>query len=469
VEPDWQKFCYDAPHPRGTSAEVRCCVLHTNAIESHESQVSAFGAEIQAAVKSELELILAAPAFTQSSRCKRFLSHVVQQALTGNADQLKERIIGVRVFDRAYDYDTGEDSIVRVTANEVRKRIGQFYQESKASHPIQIDLPRGSYIPEFKIHPAGHGSKEEAKASLDSLHSELPVSASLSAATPVLVSLGGSERIVAPQAGSGTELPRKSDHRPFWISIIVVFLVLGAGAILFGLMNGRTQADSPELWKAFLQSKGPVLVCLGTHDLPVPAAFAPGTEDVLMRTETIPIDDATVLTSIANSLATRGIPFRLVAAEQASLTDLESQPVILIGAIDNRWTLQLTQDLRYRISVSFPLGNDKPPVASIVDSQQTANAAWKIDFSVPLSAWKNDYAIVARENDATIGVPVLIEAGLGNSGSLAASGAVTSGALKNELKNEPSCREKSNFEAVIATGIIDSRPGPPHILRLACW
>jgi hypothetical protein len=444
-------------------------VLHiNNETEQPSNHVKAFGAEVQTAVRAELESILAAPAFSQSSRCKRFLSHVVNYALTGHADQLKERIIGVKVFDRACDYDTGEDSIVRVTANEVRKRIGQFYQESKSNHSIQIDLPRGSYVPEFKIHPYGHGSTTEFSASSDRVHPEshasVPHQVAESVPFEVRERIAGSE---PPDQAVGT---RKSGPRLLWLSLAVLALAVGVGTILFGILNRGGQGNSPEVWKSFLQSKTPVLVCLGTHDLPVPGtAFAPGTEDVVMRTETIPIDDATVLTSMAKSLATQGIPFRLLAAEQVSLTDLEAQPVILIGAVDNKWTLQLTQDLRYRISVNFPLGPDKPPVASIVDSQHSTDEAWKIDFSLPLSAWKSDYAIVARVNDATIGVPVLIEAGLGNAGSLAASGLVTSGELTKTLESDQSCRGKFNFEAVIGTGVIDSRPGPPHVLRLTCW
>lgn len=455
----------------GTSAEVKCCVLHINETEGPSVHNNGFGVEVQSAVRVELEAILAAPAFSQSSRCKKFLAHVVQQALSGNADQLKERIIGVNVFDRAYDYDTGEDSIVRVTANEVRKRIGQFYQESKANHPIQIDLPRGSYVPEFKIHPNGHGSAAKGNGTKNSSQ---PEPLATTATTALLRGEPGAVPADGMERTGGTRLKpasaKKDGPRFLWLSLAILPLLLVTGAILFGLLGGRDHPSAPDVWKAFLQSKSPVLVCLGTHDLPVPKTeFAPGTEDVVMRRETIPIDDATVLTSMAKSLAIQGIPFRLVAAEQTSLTDLEAQPVILIGAVDNKWTLQLTQDLRYRIAVNFPLGPDKPPVASIVDSQQPANATWKIDFSVPLSAWKNDYAVVARENDATIGVPVLIEAGLGNTGSLAASALVTSGELAHQLENDASCRGKSNFEAVIGAGIIDSSPGPPHIVRLTCW
>src|SRR5438270_5077491 len=125
-----------------------------NSSEAIGVEPSPFGAELQAAIRAELERMLLTPIFVQSGRCKRFLTYIVEQTLEGHAGQLKERTIGINVFERANDYDTGDDSIVRVTANEVRKRIGQFYQESPQAHLVQIDLPRGSYVPEFRIQPA---------------------------------------------------------------------------------------------------------------------------------------------------------------------------------------------------------------------------------------------------------------------------------------------------------------------------
>ena len=431
-----------------------------------------FSTEIQNAVKAELNEMLAAPFFAQSARCKKFLSHVVLQTLSGNASQLKERTIGISVFDRANDYDTGEDAIVRVTANDVRKRIGQFYQESRVAHPVQIDLPRGTYVPEFRIRLGVQAAGTPEPIATDApaqearqAEPELPILAETH--PPSVVPDQPAPSLPIPAI---TAPPQKSGPRRPWITIAFLVLIFIAMAVLGELWRSGARDSVPEIWDAFLQSKARVLVCLGTHDFSVAnTAPAATTEDVVMREETLPIDDISVVSSMAHLLGNKGIPFRLAAADQTSLTDLHAQPVILIGAVDNKWTLQLTQALRYRVAVDFPSGQDKPPVASIIDAEQPSQAPWKADFSVPLSTWKSDYAIVAREDDATIGVPVLIEAGLGCAGGLAASEIITSGALTSALKNEPSCKGKSNFETVIETDIVDNRPRPPHILRLTCW
>jgi hypothetical protein len=174
---------------------------------------------------------------------------------------------------------------------------------------------------------------------------------------------------------------------------------------------------------------------------------------------------------MAGLLGKKDIPFRVAGAEQTSLTEFRRQPVILIGAIDNKWTLRLTRNMRYRIEVANPpgSGSNKDPIASIVDSEHPGNPTWTVDLSIPFSTWKSDYAIVAKVDDPSTGVPVLVEAGLGNDGSLAASELITSGTFAARLADEPGCKGKANFEAVIGTDIIDTRPGPPHVLRLACW
>jgi hypothetical protein len=101
-------------------------------------------------VLAELANLLECRHFKASRRCSDFLDHVVRQALNGNLASLKERTLGVELFNRVSAYDTNSDPIVRAVAGEVRKRIAQYYQESvpRLSH---ISLPVGTYVPRFEI------------------------------------------------------------------------------------------------------------------------------------------------------------------------------------------------------------------------------------------------------------------------------------------------------------------------------
>ena len=93
--------------------------------------------------------MLISPEFRTSKRSQEFLRYVVEHALNGQADLLKERTIGIDVFGRSTDYDPGEDATVRVKAGEVRKRLGLYYSEQGALDLIRIELPLGTYVPEF--------------------------------------------------------------------------------------------------------------------------------------------------------------------------------------------------------------------------------------------------------------------------------------------------------------------------------
>lgn len=87
--------------------------------------------------------------------------YVAEHTLSG-AGRLKERTLGVEVFGRDPGYDTNEDPVVRITTGEVRERIAQYYHEAGHEPEIRIDLPPGSYLPEFHL-PMKRASIEVAR------------------------------------------------------------------------------------------------------------------------------------------------------------------------------------------------------------------------------------------------------------------------------------------------------------------
>ena len=117
-------------------------------------------ARISEAVKHEAELrahlddIIKGAAFKGSHRSQAFLKHIVEHALHGEPADLRERSIGVALFGRPVTYDTADDAIVRVTASDVRKRLLQHYGTAGAESNFRINLPAGSYVPEFCMLPA---------------------------------------------------------------------------------------------------------------------------------------------------------------------------------------------------------------------------------------------------------------------------------------------------------------------------
>ncbi len=78
----------------------------------------------------------------------------MEQTLAGKSAQLKEQIIGVEVFDRKVDYDPRIDPIVRVEARRLRAKLKAYYNSPGRGDPIMIVLPKGAYLPFFKMRAA---------------------------------------------------------------------------------------------------------------------------------------------------------------------------------------------------------------------------------------------------------------------------------------------------------------------------
>ena len=108
-----------------------------------------------AAIREHVSEIVASPAFKGSRRGQEFLRHIIEKALNGQFEDLKERTLGVELFGRPPAYDTAEDAVVRVTACDVRKRMTHFYAELGSGVRSADRSPPGSYIPEFRRSTAG--------------------------------------------------------------------------------------------------------------------------------------------------------------------------------------------------------------------------------------------------------------------------------------------------------------------------
>src|SRR5713101_271149 len=120
-------------------------------MRSAVDQQQPFTSDQQAIIRSEMERLLRAPEFSGSKRCSDFLTYAVEQTLLGGQEaELKERTVAVEVFGRSPDYDSSDDSIVRVTARDLRKRLAQCYVGAAADHAVRIELAAGSYRARFR-------------------------------------------------------------------------------------------------------------------------------------------------------------------------------------------------------------------------------------------------------------------------------------------------------------------------------
>ena len=401
-----------------------------------------------AAIREQLERLVAHPLFANSKRYPALLAYVVEQTLLGNSADLKERCIGIEVFGRSPSYDANADPVVRITAGEVRKRLSQYYYDATHTGEPVVELPIGSYVPVFRA-------------------SEPP---------PEPASTAPAVEIVAAPVPVAAERP----WRLRW-GVVTVLVLLAAVA---GVDLGRRYPPVPpppkpsnfdRFWQPVTSSANPATFCLGepsknidvdtinNMDAPVPPAQSAPLYVRLHYSGNLALADVITLTRTAAALETRHKTFRVVPASDATFSQLREGPVVLIGAFDNIWTLRVTQKLRFGFE-------SEDGVALLVDRKSNKKTTWATAWDLPYQKLSRDYAIVARIQDSTTGQPVIIAAGISEEGTEAAGEILYNPVyLDSLLAKAPADWERKNMEAVLETQVIQGHSGPPNVLAVETW
>ena len=90
-----------------------------------------------------LEKVLTSAEFSRAKRMARFLRFVVEESLAGRGDELKERQIGIEVFDRPAHWDPKVDNIVRSEARRLRTKLEVYYDTAGKGDELRISIPKG--------------------------------------------------------------------------------------------------------------------------------------------------------------------------------------------------------------------------------------------------------------------------------------------------------------------------------------
>ena len=117
--------------------------------------------------RRELESLLDSGIFDRAPNLAQLLKYVCTKHFEGVSDQIKEYNIAVEALSRPADFDPKRDSIVRVEAHRLRRRIREFYQAGGSNHHIQIEIPPGQYAPLFKHNGVATPDSEVAEQPAD--------------------------------------------------------------------------------------------------------------------------------------------------------------------------------------------------------------------------------------------------------------------------------------------------------------
>jgi hypothetical protein len=392
-------------------------------------------------VRRQLSSILASSAFRNSKRYCTLLTYLVERTLDGQASELKERNIGVDVFERPPDYSTATDHVVRSAAGEIRKRLAQYYIEWGTTAEVRVDLPLGSYVPRFRLRC-----------------DELQETAN---AMPAAV--------VNPEIDKVWPKPRSSVR---WLALLAAFSasVVTLGATLWVTHESRTTALE-RFWAPVTAPPTPVLLCIG-RTLGPPARKGVAGQNPLAGSPTDALrppmgtEDAIALARIAGALQAAGKAFRVLMTEHdTTFDDLRQGPAVLIGAINNAWVLRLTNALRFRFGGA---AGDAEPF--IWDSETSSPRSWHSIRSAASGRMTRDYAIVARCRNPETGQIIVVAAGSHPWGTRAAGEFLINPVWLKDLEALAQKNgNRKNMQVVLATDIVQGATGPPSIVAAHFW
>ena len=297
--------------------------------------------------------------FARSEFLPKFLLYICDRQLTGRTNEITEQQIGERVFGRAPGYSPGEDNIVRNYAGQLRKRLDMYYEREGKQDAVCISIPRGGYVPVFRLPNAVPVAAEPEPASpAPQLVEERPVEEK-----PVEV------RPVAPE-------PRPS--RRNWLMFV---LGMASCALFFAvalfvnhaLTKPHTYSPSHLLWSALFSNTQDTFIVPADSGLGIlqnlteePATLADyANGKYLSNVKSPQMDDANLddlrtqrYTSIADLAITARlarlpevIPDRFVMryARDLRMDDLRNGNAILLGAIHtDPWVTLLQQNLNFQ-------------------------------------------------------------------------------------------------------------------------
>ena len=170
----------------------------------------------------QLQRILADSDFQSAPQLTTLLTYLVEKALTGQVEELTATAIAQAVFRRDDSFDSQTDTIVRVEASRLRRRLAQYYQGNGLSDPLLIDIPKGAYTTRFSEPATPTSESESGPAPQITGHAEPAVIAKAAAPASqparkwvALLSLGLLLALLLWQLGDGEKPGPAVSSKPF--------------------------------------------------------------------------------------------------------------------------------------------------------------------------------------------------------------------------------------------------------------
>jgi hypothetical protein len=252
------------------------------------------------------------------------LKYVGELTIEGRAREVTEYLIAVEALGRQPDFSPADDSSVRSRAHELRHKLQKYYESEGRHVVLQIEIPKGSYIPKFVPRP--------------------------------------DQAVPPPEPASAPVLPRRRVAL-LVLAALAVALIAGLSWMLWQARSARPNPIIAEAWGPLAMPGGNVLVCIATPlhlvvrpymsivaeglpKYPAPAELyplfkqhrplPPGTQlDMHPVDNSIPMGQMGALLALTSVFQGHGAAFQVFPERSAPVTVMRGRNVILIGDPQN--------------------------------------------------------------------------------------------------------------------------------------
>ena len=424
---------------------------------SPAAEASPISAPEVEAVRQQLDRLLADDLLRTSKRSVGFLRYIVHETLDGRAGDLKERTIGVNVFGKALTYDTNLDHVVRTAASELRRRLSLYYGQEEHRDEFRILLLPGSYVPQFRPFISTATTLEPADFT--------------TATEPPALALEPNS--LDPLPAAQITVPSRRFKAPPALAFAAVLALLLSTFAAYRYVH-RAQTPQKRFWAPLLETSGPVLIAVG--DVPSGPPTSQAGDGAMLSISPavpgpprVPFADTVTIGRVSGLLGSFGKDFLIRREDSSSFADLRERPVVLIGAFNNEWSLQLTRNLRFTLAM-----DNERKLLYIRDREHpdARNWAWSVGphpgehervNSTPL----HDYALISRILDSETGHDVVVMGGLYAYGTQAAGEFLSSRDLNSLPPGTPLDLSHKHLQIVLDTVVTDGTPEPPRVVAVS--
>jgi len=364
--------------------------------------------------RTEVQRILQSPEFRRAPKLQRFVELVCDYHFQNRSAEINEYLIATEAFGKGPDFEPGKDSLVRVQAREVRRRLREYYQNEGKSSRVTMDIPIGHYAPVFTQVEAGAPTAAVRRA-VPLRSAWLVLAGTVVACAALLVAADHERRLLIRTASAAGRSP------------------------------AQMSAPVAGLWNRFLESDVPTVLVVSNPEVKGcgeernPAAGCP--DEYTGMGEAVAIH---LITSLFRSAKQTLIvkPSRIVTAD-----DVKRYNLILVGGRSvNVWTRRLAGDLR----LNEP--NTPQDYETVLDSKT--------------GQITKDRAIVALRKYAATGRWVLFLWGRHSQGTHAAAEASTDDRFLAQLK-WPAAPFPESFHVLVSVNVNDGVPQRPVPVMLS--